>query len=621
MNQSWEPSILGELAEEGSISDQQSIFINKQNQLQFSIHIISTPPSSFPSEQQTVTAYGNDLEEYGFEDDGDSPLERIRKLEDFLADKLIVFQAEQRNGYYRTQSLKLIPKKNSFVSTAAFHPIPIFKEGVNANGSLAKFFQDLKQGAYIGRNDLISKEEEDTPRYILYETRDRHYYAIGEFDQHQYAYGGFNFQSKDDIAFIPVEKDVYKEFYFSQTLAFIGDDEEDLLLNALQSAEAKSVDEFTEQKVVEVEQVKEKEVVQQKVSTMKASELTPTPLPVSGDFMERFIAATKARQLVYKEEDLYNFYTCLSTGKLTVLTGLSGVGKLQLIYAFKQAMALENHHFLTVSVKANWLSEEALLGHVDVTNNVYRPATTGIVNVLIEAAKNPQQSYLICFDGMNLATVEHYFAQFLAILELPVEERKLLLYHPDFEEKLYNGPLYPASIPVGDNVCFVATAQTGEHVRPFSERLLDRVNWMTLQIESFKKLAAITSLSLTETELDFLWELHEVLQTVSPQLGVSPRIVKEMNAYIESLAAVKNSPIDRKKALDLQIAQRILPKIRGTEQLLQEGIGFYNEGEKVVDNSKIIALFDKYAALSHFERSRMLVVEKAKELVLNGYIL
>ncbi len=41
-------------------------------------------------------------------------------------------------------------------------------------------------------------------------------------------------------------------------------------------------------------------------------------------------------------------------------------------------------------------------------NMIYRPADTGLSELLIDAEKNPEKLYIICFDEMNLAGAEHY---------------------------------------------------------------------------------------------------------------------------------------------------------------------------------------------------------------------
>lgn len=58
-----------------------------------------------------------------------------------------------------------------------------------------------------------------------------------------------------------------------------------------------------------------------------------------------------------------------------------------------------------------------ILGYVDMKNMVYRSADTGLAELLIDAAAHPDEMFLICFDEMNLARAEHYFAQFISVLE------------------------------------------------------------------------------------------------------------------------------------------------------------------------------------------------------------
>ena len=51
--------------------------------------------------------------------------------------------------------------------------------------------------------------------------------------------------------------------------------------------------------------------------------------------------------------------------------------------------------------------------------------------------RNKNKLYIVCFDEMNLARVEHYFSQFLSILEMPEKSRVLRLYSSEYESRLY----------------------------------------------------------------------------------------------------------------------------------------------------------------------------------------
>ena len=45
---------------------------------------------------------------------------------------------------------------------------------------------------------------------------------------------------------------------------------------------------------------------------------------------------------------------------------------------------------------------------------------------------------------MNLARVEHYFRQFLSLLERPENQRELQLYDSQYAGQLYNSATYPS---------------------------------------------------------------------------------------------------------------------------------------------------------------------------------
>ena len=45
----------------------------------------------------------------------------------------------------------------------------------------------------------------------------------------------------------------------------------------------------------------------------------------------------------------------------------------------------------------------------------------------LDASHKHGRFFLVCLDEMNLARVEHYFAQFLSVLERPPSERAELL--------------------------------------------------------------------------------------------------------------------------------------------------------------------------------------------------
>ena len=141
MNKSWNIDLVGVLAEEDYVLntfDKQAVYINSQNVIQFFVKVISKEPDSFPN-VKLVTCYGTDLERWGFEDHyHDHPYDRIRALNDFLEENLIVFKPQRKVLYdhsevYVGREIRLIPKAESFHPGVLLYPLPVFSEQEHGN--------------------------------------------------------------------------------------------------------------------------------------------------------------------------------------------------------------------------------------------------------------------------------------------------------------------------------------------------------------------------------------------------------------------------------------------------------------------------------------------------------
>ncbi|EOS8040470.1 AAA family ATPase, partial [Enterococcus hirae] len=167
----------------------------------------------------------------------------------------------------------------------------------------------------------------------------------------------------------------------------------------------------------------------------------------------------------------------MKIGSLVILSGLSGTGKSKLVKAYAKALQLSKEQLNFISVRPFWQDDSDLLGYADTINSIYRAGDSGLIDTLIEAENNKDKLYLVCFDEMNLAKVEHYFSQFLSVLEMDdLENRKIHLYNEDLSSRFYNSEKYPATISVGTNVMFVGTVNLDESTHQFSDKVLDRAN-------------------------------------------------------------------------------------------------------------------------------------------------
>src|SRR5690606_13647863 len=258
-------------------------------------------------------------------------------------------------------------------------------------------------------------------------------------------------------------------------------------------------------------------------------------------FLDRLRRTAQSDRLFYDENDLITFHTALKTGSLVLLSGMSGTGKTRLVQVYAKALGLApGEQFRIIPIRPTWTDGTDLLGFLDLTQNLYRPSESGLLDLLIDAQNNPDKLYLVCFDEMNLARVEHYFSQFLSVLELDPEDRYIDLYSPYYEGRLYNSDKYPPRVHVGDNVMFVGTVNVDESTYAFSDKVLDRAQVIrprvlpfsdlrvhleqrvervgggedvTYSFSDYKRWQRTNSeLGLTTAELDFLERVHKEFQ-------------------------------------------------------------------------------------------------------------
>lgn len=364
--------------------------------------------------------------------------------------------------------------------------------------------------------------------------------------------------------------------------------------------------------------------------------------------LHRFKENTRKKGLYYSDTDLVNFHVSMKTDGMVILSGLSGTGKSKIITEYANALQISSggngsrSQVLFVPVRPFWADDSDLLGYADTVNNIYRPGDSGLIDTLIDAQDNPDDLFIVVFDEMNLARVEHYFSQFLSVLEMESGTRTLSLYNSQLESRFYNSEKYTSSINIGENVLFVGTVNTDESTYQFSDKVLDRSNVMTLDMipfgtvgesdnmfgenselgiiktSDFQKMKKVNpDARLSSTEKNMLWDLHQAINSVDANIGIGWRIVKQIDNYLMNLPGELDL-FDRGQAFDIQIEQRILTKVRGSEDQLRGLVGeISNDGVHVT--GQLEDILDRYSDTSSFEGSREIISRKAKELKLYGF--
>lgn len=622
--------------------DLRPVHVNRNGDLVFTIKYLSDFPANVTEDIVAVQGYQSDLKSWGFEDNySESNLRRETKLIDFLDGQIIIFKPEKRktsSGYYTVaKNIRLQKQNKNFDSNSKLVPIPIFKknDSFGLNMDIHEFERRLKENKLVGTTSSMSKEAEDYPDFVIWqEDEDERYLYSGIVGQVN-NYNGVKYEVDlnkhnkyllndawesseyitDDIVFIPRE---LLERDSISLLELVKTESNTLSIKATSN----EVDNKLNQDMHNVN------------DTIEDNELK---------FMKRFKEVTRNDfNLFYDEKDLYNFHTAMKIGSLVILSGLSGTGKSKLVKAYAKALQLGKEQLNFISVRPFWQDDSDLLGYADTLNSIYRAGDSGLIDTLIEAENNKDKLYLVCFDEMNLAKVEHYFSQFLSVLEMDdLENRKIHLYNEDLSSRFYNSEKYPATISVGTNVMFVGTVNLDESTHQFSDKVLDRANLISLRILPFTELSnkeynkkeniptspisykeymnfknENESKKLNNIELEFLWELHQKIHEVNKNIGIGWRIINQLNQYLCNIP--EQNILRRSDAIDMQIVQRILTKLRGSEDQLASLIGVIDREQNLTD-SKLLELFTKYKDISNFELSRNVIYQKAKELKVHGY--
>lgn len=660
-NKTYEIDMIGMLAKDIIVDNnipQFPVNIDGNNNLIFTIKVLSDFPYIFEEDIVCVKGYATNIKGYDFSDDSTLDNDtRKQRLKDYLLNKLFIFHPERKQGsesvYYTARDIRLVSKNRNFEYDDKLIPLPIFR---GKETTVIKTIRDIEKKVIDGKpvpaTSQLSFDENDYPDYFIWEDGDEKY-LYGKISGQKHSIYGNTYSFEGDIVTKWKIGDSWDDYgYTYKDLFFVPQK----LILVLQLDEA---DFAYDEVIIEAENLVEQKIehpVPNAIATTIETESSSVKSEISQEgyvrdsseeefeFFEIFKSVVSEANLFYKEKDLYNFHTAMKVGNLVILSGLSGTGKSQLIKAYSKALQLGGNQLNFITVRPFWQDDSDLLGYADTVNSVYRPGDSGLIETLISASKNPDGLYLVCFDEMNLARVEHYFSQFLSVLELSEADRKIRLYNEDLGTRLYNSDKYPAFVSIGRNILFCGTINLDDSTHPFSDKVLDRSNCISLQVVPFADMYDLQEIKehvqysmneitsgmyatfkengeskkLRKEELSCLWEIHELLCSVNRNIGVGWRIVTQINSYLKYLPNF--ATLKREEAFDLQLIQRIFTKVRGSSDQLNDLVGVYEE-DKMVQEGKLMQIMNKYENVSGFENSREYIEQLAKEISIYGYTL
>ncbi len=330
--------------------------------------------------------------------------------------------------------------------------------------------------------------------------------------------------------------------------------------------------------------------------------------------LEHIQSYIRAHGYYFDNETLYNYHICLKVRPFIILAGLSGTGKSKLSQLYAEALG-HKQHYLRLPVRPNWNDDRYLLGHLNTITGEY--FTEPAVEFLMEANEDEDNLYFFCLDEMNLAHVEYYFSQFLSAMEgEQAEERQIRLYGTRMQKLLEEQdktPTLPAQLVLPDNLFFTGTINVDETTQSISDKVIDRANTLEFFNVDLDKIPQPTTLPEPVPLSTYTWQSYRVstpdtsyrkqIIEISKilnkaDLGLGYRVLHEIEVYLANSKELLAPLV----AFDLQVKQRILPRIRGNEAI-----------------SDMIKELQNYCKQNKLERSQKRLQEMEKRLKRDGY--
>lgn len=335
--------------------------------------------------------------------------------------------------------------------------------------------------------------------------------------------------------------------------------------------------------------------------------------PLSSDWnwpdqMGRLVAYIKATGFIFEPWQIAAYITALRTKPFVILAGISGTGKSRLPQLVAEAVG---YGCQLIPVRPDWTDSSDLLGYTDLAGH-FRPGT--LLHLAEQAANDPSRGYVVVLDEMNLARVEHYFAEVLSRIEDQTIEGdrwrcKPLMTTPitvpedlGAESQRLSWLARWARVPLPPNLAVVGTVNMDESTHGFSRKVLDRAFTLELsdvELSRWGRLTRPSGDTLSETVTSLGWpasamipnrttlataegfsqrergSVQQVIQVLErlnqhlrlAQLQVGYRVRDEVALFVLNAAEVKDyfvteagEPVD---PLDLAVSMKVLPRIIG----------------------------------------------------------
>lgn len=316
----------------------------------------------------------------------------------------------------------------------------------------------------------------------------------------------------------------------------------------------------------------------------------------------------------YDQDTIRIFLAGLNMSPLTLLWGISGTGKTSLPREFAKAMMADKKYFGVSSfrkepnasyriceVQSGWRDRMDLMGYYNSFEKKYNETKFFKAIYMANQPKYRNTLFFIILDEMNLSRPEHYFADFLSMLEQSEDQWYITI---NDKPETWTAHMDGGKLRVPENVRFIGTANHDETTLEFAPKTYDRSNVIELPRNIIKKgegAVAYYNISYTwlkerfnqaETTFapvyakfkDFLdkGDLKKLLE--EQNIGIGNRFEKQAEKFITVFVASGSGDYqkDLAKAADHLITSRLLRTMRDRYELNKENLQSFRLSFEVI---------------------------------------
>ena len=246
----------------------------------------------------------------------------------------------------------------------------------------------------------------------------------------------------------------------------------------------------------------------------------PNNLKELVEYLQKYMASAKdPKPFYYDQKTIRTFMAGLNMSLLSILQGISGTGKTSLPreiakalvaaadgYTGKDEKGNRNEPYRICAIQSGWRDNMDLMGFYNNFEKKYKETDFFKALYLAAQPKYKNTLFLIILDEMNLSHPEHYFADFLSLMEQSTGDRYVKI-NADEEllPKLFKG----RQMQLPPNVRFIGTANHDETTLDFAPKTYDRSNVMVMETNDkskiMREIQTAKSTSRDRLSVDYYW--------------------------------------------------------------------------------------------------------------------